>query len=300
MASIIGLIVLFLATLTLGGCAGMPCFGALRWMARGYGDGYGGGYVGPQPYGGMPVPMPMDPGYAAAAPPVVYAPQPQPYYAPQPYAYNYNDPTVYAPAPPPGMAVAPLPPQADPTGSPWIHQRERDQADRSRQGRRDGSLTPHEAQRLGAEQRRRRGAERRMRADGNLSPYERGRLNTMQNRANQDIYGARHNGMGQPGAPGPNTGMAPRVRMGSMRQPGAPVAHPGNGHSGPMNSRGQPQINGAQTHRGMQPQARPTAARRCAESQGGCRGDPRPITASTRERRVNPGAPRFCQSAIPG
>ena len=66
-----------------------------------------------------------------------------------------------------------------------------------------------------------------------------------------------------------------------------------------MNSDGQPQINGGQTHGGMQPQARSTA-RRGAESQEDCRGDPRPITASTRERRVIPGAPLLCQSAIPG
>jgi len=273
MASIIGLIVLFLATLTIGGCAGMPLgYGnGTSGYGGGYGGGYSGGYAGGCPQGAIPFPVPMDPGYAAAPPPVVYAPQPQPYYTPQPYSYNYNGPTVYAPALPPGLAAAPLPPQADPTGSPWIHQRERDQAARIRQGRRDGSLTPHEAQRLGAEQRHLRGAEGRMRADGNLSSYERGRLNTMQNRANQDIYGARHNGMGQPGAAGPQHGNSPMVRggasgpqhgngpagpMGSMRHPGAPVAHPGNGHSGPMSSMDQPQSNGGQTHRGMQPQAR--------------------------------------------
>ena len=76
-----------------------------------------------------------------------------------------------------------------------------------------------------------------MSANGNRSPYDRGRLNAVPNHTKQDIYGARHNG---------------------MSQPGAPVAHPGNGHSGPMNSMGQPQINGAQTHRGTQPQARST------------------------------------------
>ena len=74
----IGLLVLFLATLTLGGCAGMPLD---------YGNGAG-GYGGscPQAYGAM------TPGYAAAGPAVIYAPQPQPYYAPQPYAY-YNGAT---------------------------------------------------------------------------------------------------------------------------------------------------------------------------------------------------------------
>ncbi len=244
MAGIIGLLVLFLATLTLGGCAGMPL------DLNGYGNGASGyGYGGscPQPYGAcVPVPMPMDPGYAAAPPAVVYAPQPQPYYAPQPYAY-YNGDTAYAPAPPPGVA--------DPTAGPWIDHRERYQAARIRQGWRDGSLTPHEARRLGAEQRHIRGAEARMRADGNLSPHERGRLNSMQNRANQDIYRARHNGMIQPGARGPQAGNGPVGPMHPMVRSGARGPQPGNGPGGPM---GQSQINGAQMHRSMQPQARPT------------------------------------------
>ncbi len=191
MPRIIGLLVLFLATLTLGGCAGMPLD-----LGNGAG-GYGGSC--PQPYGGGM------PGYAMAAPPVIYAPQPQPYYAPQPYAYNYNGGNVYGPA------------QPGPRGGPWIDQRERYQTERIRQGRRDG----YEAQRLGSEPGHSRGgAEGRMRADGNFSPQnDRGRLNTRQNRANQDIYGARHNGMGQPGAAGPQRG---------------------NGTVGPMGSRGQP------------------------------------------------------------
>lgn len=174
MTSIIGLLVLFLATLTLGGCAGMP-YGLAGSGTSGYG--YGGSC--PQPYcASMPVPMPMDPGYAAAAPAVVYAPQPQLYYAPQPYVYNYNDATGY------------------------------DRAARIRQGLHDGSLTP-------------RGA----------------RLNTMQNRANQDIYHDRHNGVVQPGATGP---------------------HPGNGPASSMSSMGHSQINGARMQGPMQPQARPT------------------------------------------
>ena len=210
MPRIIGLLVLFLATLTLGGCAGMPLD---------YGNSAG-GYGGscPQAYGAM------TPGYAAAGPAIIYAPQPQPYYAPQPYAY-YNGATAYGPAP--------LPPQADPAARSWIDHRERDQAARIRQGRPDG----YEAQRQWSEPgHSRSGAEGRMRADGNFSPQnDRGRLNTRQNRANQDIYGARHNGMGQPGAAGPQRG---------------------NGTVGPMGSVRQPRINGGQTPGGMQPPAR--------------------------------------------
>ena len=78
MTRIIGLLVLFLATLTLGGCAGMPL--DLRYGNGASGYGYGGSC--PQPYGGGM------PGYAVAAPPVIYVPQPQPYYAPQPYDYT--------------------------------------------------------------------------------------------------------------------------------------------------------------------------------------------------------------------
>lgn len=288
MASIIGLVVLFLATLTLGGCAGLPNLaGLLNGQGSGYGNGYGGSYGQPygQPYGApMGVPVPMDPGYATAAPAGVYAPQPQPYYAPQqPYADNYNGANVYAPA------------QPGPMGGPWVDQRERDQAARIHQGLRDGSLTPREAQRLQAEQRHLRGAEGRMRADGNLNPNERARLNGMQNRANQDIYGARHNGVVQPSAAGPRYGNGPAgpghpmVRpggpgngpigpTGSMVRRGAP-GQPGNGPVGPM---GQPQINGAQMQgpgqpqmRPMQPQARPVQsgsaprARRTAATPGG-------------------------------
>jgi hypothetical protein len=232
MASVIGVLVLFLATLTLGGCAGLP-YGALGALgALGNGGAYGGGYGGaayPQGYPSaaaipVPVPVPVDPGYAGG-----YGPQvQQPYYAPQPYANNYNGTAVYAPGP--NVVGAPLGPQGDPR----IHRREWDQAARIRQGRRDGSLTPHEAQRLWGEQRRIRGAEGRMGANGNLSPRERGRLNTMQNRASQDIYRGRHNGVVQPGAPGPQSG------------------------NGPVGLVGQHQINGTRMQGPTQTQARPT------------------------------------------
>lgn len=221
MASVIGLIVLLLATLTLGGCAGLP-LGALASLANsgayggGYGGAYGGGYGGyPQGYpsaAAIPVPVPMDPGYAGG-----YAPQAQPYYAPQPYGYNYNGATAYAPG------------QGDPTVSAGIDQREREQAARIRQGLRDGSLTPQEAQRLWAEQRRIRGAEGRMMADGSLSPQEQARLTAMQNRAGRDIYNLRHNGVVQPGTPAPQPGVGPAGPIGPVAQPqinGAPMPGP--------------------------------------------------------------------------
>lgn len=206
MAGIIGLIVLFLATLTMGGCAGIPNYGS------GYGNGisgygYGGAYS--QPYGAA-LPVPVDPGYAVGG---GYVVQPQPYYAPQPNVYNYPGPNVYAPAP--GS------PHGNHMAGPWINHRERNQA-------------------------------------AHINPYERGRLNGRQNRASQDIYRGRHNGVAPPAAIGPQRGNGPRGPVGSLRQPGAPVGHPGNSHGGPISSNGRPQINSGQTHGGTQPQARPT------------------------------------------
>lgn len=230
MTRIIGLLVLFLATLTLGGCAGLPY--DLGGGAAGYG--YGGSY--PQPYGGGL----GAPGYGAVAPPAVYVPQP--YYAPQPY---YSSPEVYAPAPPPGVAGAPYSPRGGHMAGPWVDHREREQAGRIRQGLRDGSLTPHEAQRRWGEQRHIRGAEGRMSADGNPNPRERGRLNAMQNRASQDIYRGRHNGMVQPGAPGPQIGNGHAGSMGSIGQRGSPGPQGGTGHVGPA---GKSHSNNSQRH----------------------------------------------------
>ncbi|MGD0826920.1 MAG: hypothetical protein ABSA09_02390 [Desulfobaccales bacterium] len=130
---------------------------------------------------------------------------------------------VYASDLPPGVAEAPLPPPGDPSASPWIDQREREQAAHIRQGLRDGSLTPQEARRLWAEQRRIRNTEAQMRADGILSPQERARLTGMQNRTSRGIYRARHNGMVQPGTSAPPPGHGP---LGLIAQPeinGAPM-----------------------------------------------------------------------------
>jgi hypothetical protein len=212
MGSVIGLLVLFLVTLALGGCAGPYGYG------YGYGDGMSGsGYDGASGAAAMPASAAMDPGYAAAAQAGGYFSQTQPYYAPQPYVYNYNGATAYAPDPPPGVAGAPLPRPGDPRASPWIDQRGREQAARIRQGLRNGSLTPQEARRLWAEQRRLRNTEGQMRVDGYLSPQERARLTAMQNRASRDIYRARHNGMVQPGTSAPPPGHGP---LSPMTQPG--------------------------------------------------------------------------------
>jgi hypothetical protein len=73
-----------------------------------------------------------------------------------------------------------------------IDQREAAEEQRIKEGVRSGAITPQEAERLAAEQRRIRAAEARMRADGRLDPRERARLNQMLNKADRDIYRESH------------------------------------------------------------------------------------------------------------
>ena len=77
--------------------------------------------------------------------------------------------------------------------TPHLDRREANQADRIRDGVRDGSLTRGEAARLGAEQRHIRREEARFKADGNVTPRERAHLERDLNRASRDISRARHN-----------------------------------------------------------------------------------------------------------
>ena len=224
MGSISGLLVLFLAILTLGGCAGPYGSG------YGYGDGMSGyGYDGAYEAAAT-APVALDPADAAAATAGSYLPQTQPYYTSQPYVYGYNGAAAYTPDPPSGVARGPLSAPSDPSASPWIDQREREQAARTRQGLLDGSLTPQEARRLWAEQRRIRAIEAQMGAHGYFSPQERARLTARQNRASRAIYRARHNGMVRPGTLTPPPGHGP---LGLMSQPGT------NGASTPAQVRPQ-------------------------------------------------------------
>jgi len=222
MGSISGLLVLFLATLTLGGCAG------LNGLGFGYGDGMNG--YGEAYDAAATDPASLDPAYAAAATAGSCLPQTQPCSTSQPYVYNYNGAAAYTPDPPSGVARGPLSAPSDPSASPWIDQREREQAERIRQGLLDGSLTPQEARRLWAEQRRIRAIEAQMGAHGYFSPQERARLTARQNRASRAIYRARHNGMVRPGTLTPPPGHGP---LGLMSQPGT------NGASTPAQVRPQ-------------------------------------------------------------
>ena len=209
MGSISGLLVLFLATLTLVGCAG------LNGLGFGYGDGMngsGGAYDA-----AATDPAALDPAYAAAATAGSCLPQTQPCYTSQPYVDSYNGAAANTPEPPSGVAGAPLSPPGDPSASPWIDQREREQADHIRQGLLDGSLTPQEARRLWAEQGRIRAIQAQMRAYGHLSPQERARFTARRNRPSRAFYRARYNGMVRPGMLTPPPGHGP---LGLMAQPG--------------------------------------------------------------------------------
>jgi hypothetical protein len=76
-----------------------------------------------------------------------------------------------------------------------IHERERTQEQRIRQGERSGELTPVEARRLQFLEMRLHRTEARMRMEngGRLSPWERRRLQEMANRDSAAIYRLKHN-----------------------------------------------------------------------------------------------------------
>ena len=206
MANVFFAAALLSGILAVSGCVGpLPNIGGLL-------GGGGGGYPS---YGGTQS-YPYDPGAGGG-----YAQPVQPYYQPQPYAYS-GTPEVYGyqpaqPVPQVTEGYATSPPGR------WIDRRQHNQQDRIRQGRASGQLTPQEARRLQMEQGRIRGAEGRMRADGNLSPQERTRLNGMQNRASQDIYRQRHNGV-QPGPTVQSRPTRPAPHTAQMLPGGPPQA----------------------------------------------------------------------------
>jgi hypothetical protein len=76
---------------------------------------------------------------------------------------------------------------------PGIERRDASNDHRIANGTRDGSLTPHEANRLDRGQNRVDRYEARARSDGQVTSYERGRINQMQNDQSRSIYQARHN-----------------------------------------------------------------------------------------------------------
>ncbi|WP_242140743.1 hypothetical protein [Sphingomonas sp. TREG-RG-20F-R18-01] len=77
-----------------------------------------------------------------------------------------------------------------------IDQRHYHQQRRINDGLRNGSLTPHEARRVEAQQRsiHRQEARMRYRHGGSLSGYDRALLQHREDRASRHIYDAKHNG----------------------------------------------------------------------------------------------------------
>ncbi len=92
-----------------------------------------------------------------------------------------------------------------------IEQREAAEQQRIQNGIRSGALTPQEARRLEAEQRRIEATKDRMRADGRLDPREQARLNQMLNKANRDISREKHDN--QVAYPGYGNYHDPRSRL---------------------------------------------------------------------------------------
>jgi len=93
------------------------------------------------------------------------------------------------------VTLGSLPAVAGPYNS-TINQVEMDQERRIQQGLYSGRLTPEEFRRLENQQARIRSTEAQMRADGRLTRGEKTQLAQMQERANQNIYRAKHNNYG--------------------------------------------------------------------------------------------------------
>ena len=173
MARIIWVVALLVATLALGGCAGLPWSLRLCLMAAGGGygggtavtaGGYGGGLRPGLRAGGVPIPLPMDPGYGGG-----YGggllPRGNPITRPNLMAITTGT-DMYQYGPQGGY-----PGQQHPQWSAdEVNQRLQHQQDRLQAGINSGQITPEESQRLQAEQTRIQAAMTHMQADGNLNP----------------------------------------------------------------------------------------------------------------------------------
>ncbi len=302
MARIIGMVALFLGTLALAGCAGPYGYGGLGGLGD-FGS-YGAAY--PQSYGSapLPIPLPMDSGYAGGYTAAVPYYAPQPYAYAQPYGYDYGN----------GASVYPPEVQSDSNGrhrNHWANaeaeRRLHHQMDRIQQGLDSGQLTPQEHRRLQAEQRHLRSTLERMQADGRLSPRESARINQMLDRSSRDIARFNHNGARTPASPdasasstGPTTGPRGHRGPGSVVQPGQPGQGPsawqGRGgrfqpRNGPVAQTGPANGPGFQPPPRMMPGQPPTAS--------GPRFQSRPMPPRPQAVRPAP-APRSQPNAGPG
>jgi hypothetical protein len=87
-----------------------------------------------------------------------------------------------------GLSVA-----AAQTATPRVTKRQMKQQERIHQGVKTGELTPGEAARLEAQQKKIRRDKRKAKADGVVTPAERQKIAREQNRASRNIYRKKHN-----------------------------------------------------------------------------------------------------------
>lgn len=78
-------------------------------------------------------------------------------------------------------------------GTPWVDQRQENQAERIYNGIANGDVSFGEARKLIRKQNRNRRMERRFKADGVVTPHERLRLHRSLNRESHRIYRKKHN-----------------------------------------------------------------------------------------------------------
>ena len=86
------------------------------------------------------------------------------------------------------------------TSTPHIHQREKNQCDRIRQGAASGELTRRETAHAVRDQRHIHRMERRAKADGTVTCRERTRIHHEQNRASRSLRHNKHDAQARPRA----------------------------------------------------------------------------------------------------
>ena len=82
---------------------------------------------------------------------------------------------------------------ADPAATPWIDQRQKNQAQRVEQGVQSGALTRRETRTLEARQKKFAKDEAAAKADGVVTPAERAKLRREERRTSRAIFRKKHN-----------------------------------------------------------------------------------------------------------
>ena len=107
--------------------------------------------------------------------------------------------SVYSQDPPPA-------PQGTPghegTKTPKIHERQKHQHNRIKEGVKSGELTKGEARKLHSEEKTINAEKQMAKEDGKVTPAERAKLRKDQNKASKDIYRLKHNDKTKQNPPG--------------------------------------------------------------------------------------------------